>query len=592
MTDPLRILGLHDNHNSSVALLEDGEIVFAVQEERLTRVKNTTAFPTQAVQAALDWAGIGPSELDGVAFASRHNPKRVSKGGLLASYRGAGRRPVALGLQMAKRSPLYWGYQRVSKRERLRALERHHLPLSRVEFVDHHLCHASAAYYASHYGREERVLVLTLDGGGDGLCATVSVGEDGRLRRLAATPEGHSIGNLYALTTFFLGFTPWEHEYKLMGMAPYVAPQYAERLQADLARLLRVEGLRFRRSGAVSTMYALRALRRIYERARFDNIAAAIQGLTERLTLQWVRNAIQATGIHRLACGGGVFMNVKTNQRIGALPEVEDLFVMPSCGDESNSIGAAFHAFADRLFDEGTSDAFPAPLENLYLGPDFDPGPLVDTLAPDRFSVERLNSPAQTVAELLADGVIVGRVEGRLEFGARALGNRSILARGDNLGVTQRLNAAVKLRDFWMPFAPSILAGASDRYLVNPKGLRAPHMMLTFPTTEAREDMVAAIHPADETTRPQVVEREHNPPYHALLERFHDLTGFGALLNTSFNIHGEPIVNGPSEALSTLGRSGLTHVLLGGYLIEDASPGPQGIHDAGADLALSARAQA
>ncbi|MFQ5692759.1 MAG: carbamoyltransferase C-terminal domain-containing protein, partial [Nitrospinota bacterium] len=251
-----------------------------------------------------------------------------------------------------------------------------------------------------------------------------------------------------------------------------------------------------------------------------------------------------------------------------------ELFVMPSCGDESNAIGAAYQVlYGDRPGGPGgdRGDGF-VPLENLYLGPESSPREIEEAMrqagVSDRHEVRRpADVEAEAAALLVKDGV-VARMAGRMEFGARALGNRSILADPRDYRVVARINKMIKSRDFWMPFAPTILAERSAKYLKNPKGLESPFMMLAFDTTpEGREALPAATHPYDFTARAQLLRERDNPAYHRLIRRFEERTGVGAVLNTSFNLHGDPIVCSPAEALETFERSGLPHLILGEFLI-------------------------
>jgi carbamoyltransferase len=281
-----------------------------------------------------------------------------------------------------------------------------------------------------------------------------------------------------------------------------------------------------------------------------------------------VKNCIKKTNVHKIACGGGVFMNVKANKKISELPEVDELFVFPSCGDESLSIGAAYYLYAQKCLECGISPQID-PLMNLYFGDSFSRSDAKETIrtAGGQFEFEYVSDIEKRVSELLVDGKIVARCKGRMEFGARALGNRSILADPSNPKCIREINMMIKNRDFWMPFAPVILKEREGDYIVNPKNIPAPYMILTFDTTGARERIIAAIHQADLTTRPQVIEREWNPEYYDIIKHFERETGIGGLLNTSFNLHGFPIVHGPKEALWTFNNSGLEYLALGDYLL-------------------------
>jgi len=309
-----------------------------------------------------------------------------------------------------------------------------------------------------------------------------------------------------------------------------------------------------------------RFLKELLEHKRFDWIAGGLQKFTEAILTRWVSTCLKETGIRRLALGGGIFMNVKVNKLIMELPEVAELFVYPSCGDETNAIGAAYWVYAQKA---GVAKI--TPIRDLYLGPEFSNDQVGEVLRRFNFKTpvryERLTPIEPRVARLLAEGRVVARFKGREEFGARALGNRSILANPADPIVVGLINDAIKARDFWMPFAPSILEERSADYIRNPKRVRAPYMILSFDTTDRCDEIRAAIHPFDRTVRPQEVPADWNPDYHALLKEFERLTGIGAVLNTSFNLHGYPIVSGPEDALDVFDRSGLTHLAIENWLV-------------------------
>ncbi len=566
----MRVLGVHDGHNASACLIEDGHIRQCIQEERLTNRKNYFGFPLKSVEKILGLEKIGVEGLDFVAMASYHTPRLVER--TTDSYKKQGSILRSILIETAIKSPFYSLYRNRLKKERLGNLKALGVREHSIIFVDHHLCHAASAYFGSPW-RDEKVLVLTSDGSGDGLCATVYLGERGELTKIAETARGNSIGDIYSRVTFMLGLVPLEHEWKVMGLAPYAPANGAERSYAILRRLLDVsdKGLTFIRRTPEPTQLLYPRLRRELEHHRFDWISAGAQKLTEELLREWVRKAVESTGVHRLALGGGVFMNVKANKVIMEMDEVEDLFVFPSCGDESSSIGAAYMVYAQKR-SEANLEVDLSPLRDLYLGPAFTDQDVERSLSKLSargvgFTATRVPDIEARAAELLAQGKVVARCKGRMEFGARALGNRSILADPSDYGCVRTINVMVKNRDFWMPFAPVMTERRESDYIVNPKKVRAPYMMLSFDTTEKRRELIAAVHQADLTARPQVLEREWNPDYYRILEEFERRTGRGVLLNTSFNLHGYPIVYGPDEALWVFENSGLEHLALGDYLV-------------------------
>jgi carbamoyltransferase len=564
----MRVLGIHDGHNAAAALVVDGEVVAAVQEERFTREKNWAGVPQRSIAWVLQSGGLAPSDVDCVAMNGAHMPVPKNREELLEEYREVDSLRVRTRRFGGSIGPLRKAYGERRRNERRDQIAAAGIPADRVRFVDHHGAHAAAAYHG--WGRyDEPILVLTNDGAGDGLCASVSIGREGRLERIAAVPEAESIGNIYAVVTFLLGMVPLEHEYKLMGLAPYASPKAAQAVLEDLEGLMRIDGMTWARARRFPpTYYSYSALRELFEYRRFDAICAGLQLWVEKMLVEWARSCVDATGIRKLALSGGTFMNVKVNKLLGELPEVDDLFVFPSCGDESNSIGAAYAVEA-----EAGDGRIPA-LRDVYLGPEATEDEIARAL-PSDMTVSRPDDIEREVADLLAQGEIVGRFAGRAEFGARALGNRSILADASRPDVVRVINDMIKSRDFWMPFAPAILDERASDYLINPKGIESPYMILSFDTTELRGDLQAAIHANDYTARPEVVYQDWNPSFHRILKQYEARTGRGGLLNTSFNLHGFPIVNSPNDALDVLLRSDLRHLALGPYLVSKAEAAAQ-----------------
>jgi carbamoyltransferase len=583
----LRILGIHDGHNAAAALLEDGRVVAAVQEERLNREKNWNGFPSRSIEWVLRYAGAVPGDLDAVALNGHHMPYPKDRDGLLREYRETATAGGRL-RRVARRTPLKALHRAARRRNRLQQVVDLGVAPGRIHFVEHHTAHAAAAYYG--YGEHEApVLVLTNDGMGDGLCASVRIGRNGRLQPvLAVVPEADSVGNLYAVVTFLMGMVPLEHEYKLMGMAPYAPESGRDKVHALLRNLMEFappDGVTWRRRGGCpETYYSYAYLRRLLELQRFDGICAGLQTWGEEMLVQWVRNCITATGIRRIVLSGGVFMNVKANKVISELPEVESLFVFPSCGDETNAIGAAYWLEAE----VGRGGSAIPPLGDLYWGRSFDDAQIEEALRrrAGPWGYRKVADIEEMVAGLLAEGEIVARATDRAEFGARALGNRSILADAARPEVVRVVNEMIKSRDFWMPFAPAILPERAADYLVNPKDLPAPYMVLSFDTTPLGEELRAALHPYDATARPAVVPRAWNPAFYRLLKAFERETGRGGILNTSFNLHGAPMVDSPDDALDVLESSGLKFLAMGRWLVAKPSTDAAGRPSAAAKLEL------
>lgn len=570
---PTRVLGVHDGHNASAVLLVDGVVTSAVQEERLSRIKNHTGFPFAAVRHVLETAGLKPEQLDAIALSSLHYPVARTREEMLERYLQSSTVKAAA-IEFLKRTPAKAVHRRWRRASRLEAVEQAGLDTRKVHFVEHHRCHAAAAYWGGPW-RGEPVLVMTADGSGDDLSATVSIARpDGTMERVAWVAESDSLGGLYAMVTFALGLVPNDHEYKLMGLAPYAPATGAARVYEELRRLFefRSDGLAWTRTPGVPHIYhALHHVMRLTTFQRFDCVAAGVQRLVEEMLTKWVSSAIRETGVRKVALGGGVFMNVKANKLILELDSVEGLFVFPSCGDETNPVGAAFEVYADLRRDAGRPVDIP-PLGPIYWGRAFTEDQVeraVGAFAADhRVKVATPQNVNREVARLLAAGEVVARCSGPMEFGARALGNRSILANPGDWRVIKVINEMIKQRDFWMPFAPSMLAERAGDYTVKAKEVPAPYMILSFDTAPGVADkIIAAVHPYDGTARPHEVNQGWNAAYHELISEFDALTGKAVVLNTSFNLHGYPIVYSPADALGVLADSGLKHLALGGHLV-------------------------
>ena len=433
----------------------------------------------------------------------------------------------------------------------------------------HHRAHGYYAYYASP-ARSTRTLILTADAWGDDMNASVSVAENGDIRCLSSS-RNFNLARLYRSMTLLLGMKPDEHEYKVMGLAAYAKPDYLQGPLKVFRETMYVDGMGFNYRTTPPDLYVY--FQNLLEGYRFDAIAGALQRYTEEILVQWTRNCLKATNARRLCFGGGIAMNVKAMMEVAKLDELDEIFVCPSPSDESLAMSACYVVMHDKCVKERRDPRqILLPLKNAYLGPDLNAlevQRVIGQLAGDgRYVIREKASPAE-IAGVIASGRIVGRCSGRSEFGARALGNRSILADPRNIDIVKKINEKVKSRDFWMPFAPSILEERASDYIANPKGLSAPYMTIAFETKPlAHRDLRAALHQADLTCRPQIVSRSVNPEYHALISEFERLTSVGGVLNTSFNIHGEPIIQDAVDALDVFERSGLDALILGDYFIE------------------------
>jgi len=567
----MNILGIHDGHNCGATLVVNGVVRASVCEERLSRRKNEVGYPQLSIDDVMRLSGVNANEIDVVVFASlfMHLPEFLLD--IKPWYR--------VGIEDQKRNAdITDSYKKqifdARKKERILDVCSHlGIHESKVSFIEHHTAHLAAAYYTAPTQHNGPVLGLTCDGAGDGISATVSICEGNEINRIAATNRHASLGKIFSRVTMMMGMKPWEHEYKLMGLAPYADPERTDRATEYLQKLLYVDtdNLVFKQKGELSTNYIYDYLNESFREVRFDVIAAATQKFTEDILVEWVRSAIEKTGIRRLVCGGGVFMNVKANMLISQLPEVDSMYVMPSGGDESLSIGAALYYYYQN---SNKVDYSASSLRHLYLGGSATDEEEAIEILRKNTSVE-ISSPVnidEQIAELLSKGKVVARSRGPMEWGARSLGNRSILSSAENYGRVDYINKMIKVRDFWMPFAPSILEESASRYFDDSKELKPWFMTFGYPVREEKyDDLTAASHPRDHTIRPQVVTKEANPGYHNLISHFESLTGRGVILNTSFNLHGEPIVYSAGDAVRVFLKSGLEYLALDNYLLKKAS---------------------
>lgn len=563
-TDPA-VLGLHVGLNSSAALVTfDGRLAWAEQEERHSRQKNHCGFPSRAVRAAVDHAARTGLQVDHVAVGGRTVfPHDVDRAGLLDAYRGVFDAEVA-GETTGPAAGRVDAAHRVV-RDRLADL----LPgRPALRFVDHHHCHAAAAY---HFLRQDDAayLVVTLDGEGDGHSSTVWVGEHGRLERVAATSRDASAGLLYFWVTYLMGLQPHEDEHKVMGLAGHVDPSLAQRLGAELfGPLLDVDddALALVVPRGTSTPWMQRLDDRC-RRVRFDHLAGAVQSFVEGLATRLVAAAVAKTGIRRVLLSGGVAMNVKLNRAVRLLDDVEVLDVMPSAGDESLSIGAAYLAATDAAGPRRFAPAVPS----IYTGTDLTPDDTRAALEHARGLGCRVVADAgdaiEAAAAAVTRGELVAICAGRGEFGARALGHRSLLANPASPAAVAELNTTVKQRDFWMPFAPVMLEHRAAELLADYDGRPSRWMAHAF-AARRDERIRGAVHTTDWTCRPQILTDTSDEPVAEILRLVDEQADLPALVNTSLNQHGEPIARTARDAVRLLERTPLRYLLVGDRLLE------------------------
>ncbi|OGR04200.1 MAG: hypothetical protein A2284_16050 [Deltaproteobacteria bacterium RIFOXYA12_FULL_61_11] len=570
--EPL-ILGICNTSDSGAALLRGNDILGAVGEERLNRVKLTREFPVRAITWLLKEAGCTAVDLDHIACGAwagldpTLGPPLLVESLLahLSSSKVTQKSKVFL-----ERTAASCRTDAIQRQAFLTGLQQYGLPLERVGFYDHHLAHALTAYCGSPF---RECWILTSDLRGDHRSTTLwAAGPDQGLRLLHQVTEWDSVGAFYAIITALLGFTPDRHEGKVMGLAAHGNPARCRSVMKEMIELR--EGTFHAQLGPLYKPFVqpdVPKLRSRLAHSSCEDIAASAQEHLERLLLGYLRYHHRRHSPGRpiaLAVAGGVFANIRLNARLAALDFVEDLFVFPNMGDGGCALGGALAARYHRSHQN--LEALPKGLPHVYLGPAYDDVDFEKALHGTGLEVTMLDSPSRTVATCLAAGLIVGWFQGRTEYGPRALGNRSILAPAISTLYHEELNRRLH-RDDFMPFAPVLIEEVASRCFKDYKASSRTHEFMTTLYTATKwftEKCPAAVH-VDGTARPQVVRRDVNPLYHEILDNYFRMTGIPAVINTSFNTHEEPIVCSPSNAVHCFQSGAAELLVLGNRLCYD-----------------------
>lgn len=589
----MNILGITMDSNSSACAMKDGVVVAATSEERYNKIKNYIGYPKEAVEYCMEMLDrkvdkvLLPSPQLDPMMVLTHWTKRdvqermreqheywhpkIYEGKADLNYAEVFPESVDLDQYPGKD---FWSSidlsapldERIRKFRKLRKkMVAEHLGISEdiIKFKNHHLCHSYYAYYASPL-RDKPVLSFTADGFGDLYNATLrSFDEKGKSKILMQTDKA-LLGRLYRFTTLNLKMKPLEDEYKVMGLAPYATEYHWRKPYEIFKELLEVDGINFKIKSMPRDFFF--EYQKKLESCRFDAIAGGLQKYLEEMIVQWVSNSIDETGIEDVVFSGGVSMNVKAMMEVIKIPRLKSLHVPPSGADESLCIGACYHEASLSRKNQDID-----PIVNGYLGKDYTKKQIEDFITREKLSHKyevRKGAKSSDIAEMIEDGAVIALFLGRMEFGARALGARSIVADPRDLSTVKRINYKIKNRDFWMPFAPVVLEERFEDYFYNDKGTISPFMTIGFETREeGRTNLKAALHAADLTGRPQLIRRKDNQMYYDIIKSFEERTGTGALLNTSFNLHGLPIVMTPEDAIYVFENSGLDAVLLQDTLV-------------------------
>ena len=589
----MRILGISCYfHDAAAALFQDGALVAAAEEERFTRKKHDYEFPEHAIRFCLDHAGVSGRDLDYVVFFEKPFVKfdRLLKTALQGFPRT---------YNLFVQSMRTWLFDKLWIKSLIaKSLD---IEPTKILFSEHHLSHAASAYFCSPF---DEAAVLTFDGVGEWATTTMGVGHGSDLSILQELYFPHSIGLLYSVFTAFLGFEINDGEYKVMGMAPYGVPRYKDRVwqvvhQEDNGAF-RLDHRFIAYHYSTKHSYTRRFLSLFGEprdpdvpfvtdatgfpsyfgeppsdltslhgyNQHYAHIAASIQAVTEEMILTLAKELQRRTGLTRLCLAGGVALNSVANGRILRETSFEELYVQPSAGDGGGSVGAAlvgWHA--------ARANARRFVMEHAYWGQAYSAGEMASAIEAAGARAIRLEDPIalldQTV-ERLVQGKVVGWFQDRFEWGPRALGNRSIVADPRRPEMKDIVNTKIKFREPFRPFAPSVLAEAAEDYFDLPDAgasLPARFMLLVVPVHADKQGVVPAVTHLG-TARLQTVHRDTSPLYHGLIHRFGEATGVPMLLNTSFNLRGEPIVNTPANALNTFAASGLDTLVMGDFVID------------------------
>lgn len=582
-------------HDSAAALIHDGEIIAAAQEERFTRRKQCPDFPRQAIEYCLREAGITLERLDNIVFYDKPFLKFER---LLESYHAfapSGFRSFATAMPLWIKEKLF---QKRLLMGELEALAPGMDLRGRLLFSEHHLSHAASAFYPSPF---EKALILTMDGVGEWATTSVMLGEGRDIQLLREIHFPHSLGLLYSAFTSFCGFKVNEGEYKLMGLAPYGEPKYVE-LICDRLIDIADDGsyrldMRYFNYCTGLTMTS-RRFHQLFGRGprqpaspitQLDmDLAASVQAVTEEVILKMAASLRHEYGVENLCLAGGVALNSVANGRLQRAGLFDGLWIQPAAGDAGGALGAALvghhlHRQQPRMEPEGVDG-----MKGGYLGPAFDDADIEQLLQAQGVEYQRLDHDelVSSAAQALAEERVVGWFQGRMEFGPRALGNRSILGDPRSPRTQSVMNLKIKFRESFRPFAPSVLAEDAAEYFDTT--VASPYMLLVAPVLPSRRrelleaernvsgieqvnlvrsDIPAVTH-LDYSARLQTVSADANPLYHRLISRFKALTGYGLVVNTSFNVRDEPIVCTPQDALNCFMKSGMDELYIGSFRLK------------------------
>ena len=563
-------LGICCSHNATASLMVNGEIIIAVMEERFTNVKNFQGYPKQSIDYCIQYAKKKNLKIDVAAFTTINLPIFHFKYPLnhffsiedyhnfygkefydkLLKNKNVDSYFKKISKDKRNKEDLYIDYKKIKPKNYFNnyALTRklHTDFLKRqsqgliddIQFLDHHTCHAFYSYYSAN-SRKKNSCIVSIDSEGDQINQSIWLLKNNKIMNIVRNDQC-DLGRIYKFITLILNMKPEEHEFKVMGLAAYSKKNYVQKVYEEIFKnILKFKGIKIVHNKRPKNLYSF--LKKKCENIRFDNVAGALQYYLEEMIIELLKKINKKYKIRSFYFSGGVAMNVKMFNVISKLKFVDYLHVPPSAADESLCMGGCYYLARNERS---------KPITNIYLGRDLHNNKkkinlnnLKKSFSSKNYKILK-NVSHSTIASLLASNNIIAVARGKEEFGARALGNRSIIANPSNHEMVKKINETIKNRDFWMPFALTILKEDHKKFIKNPKNLRCEYMTMTFDTREDKTDKIySGCHTHDKTVRPQILEKKHNPAYYSLLKNFKKKTSIPALLNTSLNLHGYPVAS-------------------------------------------------
>jgi carbamoyltransferase len=551
-------------HDAAAALVKNGEVIAAAQEERFTRKKQDDGFPTNAINYCLEFANIEVSDLHSIAYYEKPFTKFER---LLSTYIKTW--PISFPSFLKAMS--VWLKQKLWIPSTIKKELKYD---GDVFYTEHHLSHAASAYFASPF---KKAAILTIDGVGEWATATCAIAEENKIEITKEIKFPHSLGLLYSAFTYYLGFKVNSGEYKVMGLAPYGQPKYVDKVRELID--VKADGSFKLNMKYFGYEYGLKMTNRRFDKLfgakprnpetpidqRIFDIARSLQQVLEEIVLKMANNLQEETGCENLCLAGGVALNCVANGVLLRESKFKNIYIQPAAGDAGGAVGAAF--LVANTITNKTGQKHPYQMDRVYLGPDFSPKEIKELLESHNIKHEIIEDETlfNTVADHIDNQKVIGWFQGRMEYGPRALGNRSIVADARNKENWQRVNLKIKFRESFRPFAPTIMEEHLSEYfdIETP----TPFMLMV---AQVKKNNVPAITHVDNSARIQSVSRKENERYHKLISAFHEKTGTPVVINTSFNVRGEPIVCTPEDALKCFLRTDMDILVLGNHVVNKA----------------------